>query len=93
VDRRLRVTLPDPLVGVLERIAEDAGEPVARVAARLAMVEVEDSNPFIRLDQRPCFRDGAACGVDAARSRSGSGDGGSLASVSSLVDRTCCDLA
>lgn len=32
-------------------------------------------------------------GVDAARSRSGSEDGGSLASVSSLVDRTCGDRA
>jgi hypothetical protein len=31
--------------------------------------------------------------VDVARARSGSEGGGSLASVSSLVDRTCGDLA
>jgi hypothetical protein len=41
VDRRLKLPLPDPLVGVLEQIADETGEPVARVAARLLREQIE----------------------------------------------------
>jgi hypothetical protein len=41
VDRRLRVTLPESFLGVLEHMAERSGEPVARVAARLIRERLE----------------------------------------------------
>src|SRR5271165_7098824 len=34
MDRRVRITLPEPLVRRLEGMAEDADEPVSRVAAQ-----------------------------------------------------------
>jgi hypothetical protein len=41
MDRRVRITLPEPLVRVLERMADEAGEPVARVAAQLIRSQLD----------------------------------------------------
>jgi hypothetical protein len=35
MDRRVRMTLPEPVVNALEAMADESDEPVARVAARL----------------------------------------------------------
>ncbi len=41
MDRRVRITLPEPLVCVLERMADEEDEPVARVAARLVRDQLD----------------------------------------------------
>jgi hypothetical protein len=55
MDRRVRITLPEPLVRVLERMADEEDEPVARVAARLVREQ---------LDQ---LRAGGRCGPSTRR--------------------------
>jgi hypothetical protein len=41
MDRRVRITLPEPLVRVLERMADEADEPVARIAAQLVRDQLD----------------------------------------------------
>jgi hypothetical protein len=40
MSRRIKITLPDPLVAQLEALAEERGEPTSRVAAQLVCAEV-----------------------------------------------------
>jgi hypothetical protein len=42
MDRRVRITLPEPVVRRLEAIAEDADEPVSRVAAQFVRQGLEE---------------------------------------------------
>jgi hypothetical protein len=41
MDRRVRITLPEPMVRVLERMADEADEPVARIAAQLVRDQLD----------------------------------------------------
>ncbi len=41
MSRRIKMTLPDPLVAQLEALAEARGEPTSRVAAQLVCAEIE----------------------------------------------------
>lgn len=40
MSRRIKMTLPDPLVAQLEALAEERGEPTSRVAAQLVCAEI-----------------------------------------------------
>jgi hypothetical protein len=40
MSRRIKITLPDPLVAQLETLAEERGEPTSRVAAQLVCAEI-----------------------------------------------------
>jgi hypothetical protein len=40
MSRRIKMTLPDPLVAQLEELAEERGEPTSRVAAQLVCAEI-----------------------------------------------------
>jgi hypothetical protein len=42
MDRRVRITLPEPVVRRLETMAEDADEPVSRVAAQFVRQGLEE---------------------------------------------------
>jgi hypothetical protein len=41
MSRRIKMTLPDPLVAQLEELAEERGEPIARIAAQFVCTEIE----------------------------------------------------
>jgi hypothetical protein len=41
MDRRVRITLPEPIVRRLEAMAEDADEPLSRVAAQFVRQGLE----------------------------------------------------
>lgn len=66
MDRRVRITLPEPLVRVLERMADEAGEPVARVAAQLVRDQLDHLStggpraPSARRAARPQTRGASA---------------------------------
>ncbi len=53
MSRRIKITLPDPLVAQLEALAEERGEPTSRVAAQLCSLRSR-SEQASNLERRSC---------------------------------------